>query len=1245
MPNGPSGSLPPQGPLQDAQLDQGSLQAAHAVQPAHEHEPSAPAEKEPSKESRDAHMADVEASGMATSSSVAELDSETSDKSAIIPGDDASEASRQQDLSADVGMAISTSVESSTSTTDPSQLDKTRDSLHHHAHGHHLPQHMLPQLNIKSLSSKSDRGGQTGPDGEPFSSSVVGDLESSAEFSDRKRVRIDEKYKTWKRTAMIIWNRIADHRAGNAFLKNIRDKEYTDYVKQPMSLDHVKARIREGKTRTTAQFHRDVLHILANAIMFNPEDSEIYAKACEMRDPNAWSMFTCFPSRARKVDAFLRYPALFITANAWTASDFDLPCWPPHQSESAQTRHHSQAAQDEPTDNDVLVLEARRGAKIEASVDMLYRSPKRQQPRAAALQGTARWTRNSRSATACSRFQILVLPSAQTTFQLSPVSLPWYLAVVWCCRRIACPQRMGLPRGHATLAGVWLVPGTAPSVTNSELGSSPLGKPVTDCWPLLSSEAVPVSQTVVDLVRVQAIAGGLVGELDARPARHCLKLLLNDKRLGTCGDCAGRCECGECRCKRHDVLGPKPHVGFDPIERNLRRMSDKKKKGKKDKGEKSGSGGDASATKTDGVDDRTLEYYEAKVRDMTDKVDRLPFNGPIQQDIVEFLNIKVGEHEKMIASLESKTRQLEEEKRDLETWSKNEIESTRMSMHSELEILQIQCAKYKAELAELTAFSAKKDEMEQQIKQYKALLEKKESEYRDTIHNLERKVLQDKPVVDTTKRAIRENMAITSQLKKMSAKTIELLAENDHLTAKVSKLKTSNSLLTESEQELAKRNQANQRVIKMLVEKLKESDQMLELAFESEQLGQAQGGNGEDRLNFSQNGNGEFLTDEMKEACRLGLLFALREIEALQYDYNVLAARLTEVANVTDELELVFQDSYGNVQTEEDYNNMTIDVLDFLRSNLLAMIERLKTLTWFESSENQSLDDDYIGDSMGSLPRIDQVNQDSQEAYLDEMGNIVVGKVNSNGGDGYYDDQTSGSNGDPMDDFGSQHGSNIQLIVPEIRMSNTDNDGVANDNGNLGSGDILDGNNMGDSNPNLGSQGTLGALDTSNRSSFSARGGRGKIGYHGGTHASHFVSSSSNGSSQSLGIDFNMNVNIGFTGKATSRMTGYQQKIEKNFLSMIATIPTKHKPLATRFGGGNAAAGGGGTTATSLFAQALVTTRTRADGHARDVGVQTNPLPFGETANGKYLLSDLRPWGKRQIAFQRRAWVCTKLGH
>lgn len=55
----------------------------------------------------------------------------------------------------------------------------------------------------------------------------------------------------------------------------------------------------------------------------------------------------------------------------------------------------------------------------------------------------------------------------------------------------------------------------------------------------------------------------------------------------------------------------------------------------------------------------------------------------------------------------------------------------------------------------------------------------------------------------------------------MSSKTMELIAENDLLKHKVGRLRMSNALLTESEQELAKKNQTHQRVIKLLVEKLK----------------------------------------------------------------------------------------------------------------------------------------------------------------------------------------------------------------------------------------------------------------------------------------------------------------------------------------------------------------------------------------------------------------------------------------
>lgn len=66
----------------------------------------------------------------------------------------------------------------------------------------------------------------------------------------------------------------------------------------------------------------------------------------------------------------------------------------------------------------------------------------------------------------------------------------------------------------------------------------------------------------------------------------------------------------------------------------------------------------------------------------------------------------------------------------------------------------------------------------------------------------------------------------------MSQKTIETINENDYLNEQIRKLKITNNLLTESERELAKRNHSNQKIIRMLVDKLKESDEILEHAFD-----------------------------------------------------------------------------------------------------------------------------------------------------------------------------------------------------------------------------------------------------------------------------------------------------------------------------------------------------------------------------------------------------------------------------
>jgi peptidoglycan hydrolase CwlO-like protein len=104
----------------------------------------------------------------------------------------------------------------------------------------------------------------------------------------------------------------------------------------------------------------------------------------------------------------------------------------------------------------------------------------------------------------------------------------------------------------------------------------------------------------------------------------------------------------------------------------------------------------------------------------------------------------VGDHEKMINTLEARNKVLEEEKRVVDERSKAQLEYLHTTSQQEIENLTFQCGKLRTDLNELSSFSVQKDDMSLQLKQTKAFLEKKEQEYRETIHVLERKILQDK---------------------------------------------------------------------------------------------------------------------------------------------------------------------------------------------------------------------------------------------------------------------------------------------------------------------------------------------------------------------------------------------------------------------------------------------------------------------------------------------------------------------
>ena len=79
-----------------------------------------------------------------------------------------------------------------------------------------------------------------------------------------------------------------------------------------------------------------------------------------------------------------------------------------------------------------------------------------------------------------------------------------------------------------------------------------------------------------------------------------------------------------------------------------------------------------------------------------------------KEDIVEFLNIKVQEHERYIEALEIKSKKLEDEKSHFESKSQGEIQALKDETKNEIESLTSQLFKAKQDLSDLSIFSSQK---------------------------------------------------------------------------------------------------------------------------------------------------------------------------------------------------------------------------------------------------------------------------------------------------------------------------------------------------------------------------------------------------------------------------------------------------------------------------------------------------------------------------------------------------------
>lgn len=93
--------------------------------------------------------------------------------------------------------------------------------------------------------------------------------------------------KNWRKSIMLVWKSIASHKYANVFMHPVTDDEapgYHSIIKRPMDLSTIKKNIENGGIRCTSEFHRDVMLMFQNALMYNREDHDVHRMADEMRE-------------------------------------------------------------------------------------------------------------------------------------------------------------------------------------------------------------------------------------------------------------------------------------------------------------------------------------------------------------------------------------------------------------------------------------------------------------------------------------------------------------------------------------------------------------------------------------------------------------------------------------------------------------------------------------------------------------------------------------------------------------------------------------------------------------------------------------------------------------------------------------------------------------------------------------------------------------------------------------------------
>ncbi|KAG0321130.1 hypothetical protein BGZ99_004108 [Dissophora globulifera] len=130
---------------------------------------------------------------------------------------------------------------------------------------------------------RSGRGGANGDNEDGYNSSDSEAMDSPSTAMSDMRTQMDDK--KWKKILTMIWDEIANHKYGAVFMQPIKEQDapgYLHMIKRPMDLKSIKDRIRDGQITNADEFHRDLLLMFLNAVMYNGEETEVYEMALKM---------------------------------------------------------------------------------------------------------------------------------------------------------------------------------------------------------------------------------------------------------------------------------------------------------------------------------------------------------------------------------------------------------------------------------------------------------------------------------------------------------------------------------------------------------------------------------------------------------------------------------------------------------------------------------------------------------------------------------------------------------------------------------------------------------------------------------------------------------------------------------------------------------------------------------------------------------------------------------------------------